>query len=969
MENKNQKDKNVLPNENETEEKPQEPKKDTKVKYYTEVDEPPLIIMVQGGHSSGKTTLIKSLVKYYTNQNITSFKGSITVRNSKNQRLTFIECPNDISSLDDCSKIVDIAILLIDARVGFEMETFEFISLLKNHGFTQIVGVITHMDDFKKNKSLSKYKKQIKKRFLKDATDKSKLFYLFGTKNNLYIKLQLHTMARYLKVIKPSQPGFRINHPYVFCDRYDLTLTKSTQDNDNDDVIVSLFGYVRGNHLNKNSLIHINGLGEYKIDYITKIDDPCPIEMVAKDGKIKRTLKKKDKNLYAPYSNINMLEYDRKSGYINIPEKLVTFTKGLKEMDNLANDEGVKMVRKLQDQYGNIEQNDDDEKNKIELIEGINMDMKKKQLNDNENKEKDNKNKNEEKSEEDSYEDIEEEDDDESNEDNVEKEENEDNENKKVNEENNNKFLYKKQYDKNFELKNEPQFMEENEDKNLMNEIYGDIDNDNDINGDDLFDSYKTTDNSEDFDLDYLIKNCKPKFVTGGAYAMEGEDDDDDDESKGNKKEKTIIEVPKATTELTAEEKKEAQEKQLKPFLDDSTIYGIFKLGTYVRIDLKKIKRKNANHFDPNHPIVLSTLSLQETESQMGFIKIRFSKHLWFPKILKTHDPIILSIGWHKFQTTMAYCVEDKNHRLRLIKYTPKFTNCIAICYGPQVPINIAVVALQNNMENTTDDNFRICGTGDVLEVNQSFEIVKKLKLIGDPEEIYKKTANIKNMFNSNLEVARYIGAKIQTVSGIRGIIKKQINTKPEGRFRATFEDKILKSDVVFLKTWAPVELNKFYNPIIEYTDKKQKMLRTMSQLRKDYGIKLVNNVDSEYKDIEREERVFPNLVISKNLEKNLPFKKKNKNLNDNKQENYHLKKLGLPYKKQIKSYMTTSEKNIYSLMQRLQTLQNIKEKKRKKGEEEYQKKKKAEEEKQEILKKKRRREKLYNSFKKKKNK
>ena len=916
--NKEQNDENII------EEIPKEQKKDNKVKYYTEIDEPPLIIMVQGGHSSGKTTLIKSLVKYYTNQNITSFKGSITVRNSKNQRLTFIECPNNISSLDDCSKIVDVAILLIDARVGFEMETFEFISLLKNHGFTQIMGVITHMDDFKKNKSLSKYKKQIKKRFIKDATDKSKLFYLFGIKNNLYIKLQLHTMARYLKVIKPNQPGFRINHPYVFCDRYDLTFTKSTQDNDNDDVIVSLFGYVRGNHLNKNSLVHINGLGEYKIDYATEIDDPCPIEMVAKNGKIKRTLKKKDKNLYAPYSNINMLEYDRKSGYINIPEKLVTFTKGLKELDNLAEDEGVKMVRKLQDQYGNIEQNEDDEKNKIELIEGINMDTKTKNKNNKENSIK------------------------ESNDEDIEEDEEE-----KNNVEN--KFLYKEKYDKNFELKNEPVFLDENVDKNIMNEIYGNIDNEDGINGDDIFDSYKSTDNSEDFDLDYLIKNCRQKFVTGGIYTMEEEDDDDEDES-GENKEKKIIEVPNATTELTAEQKKEEQDKQLKPFLNDPSIYGIFKLGTYIRIDLKKIKRKNANHFDPNHPIILSTLSLQETETQMGFIKIRFSKHLWYPKILKTNDPIILSIGWRKFQTTMAYCVEDKNHRLRLIKYTPKFTNCIAICYGPQVPINVAIVALQNNMENTTDDNFRICGTGDVIEVNQSFEIVKKLKLIGDPEEIYKKTANIKNMFNSNLEVARYIGAKIQTVSGIRGIIKKQINTKPEGRFRATFEDKILKSDVVFLKTWAPVELNKFYNPIIEYTDKKQKMLRTMSQLRKDYGIKLETKVDSEYKDIEREERVFPNLVISKNLEKNLPFKKKNKNANDTKQENYHLKKLGLPYKKQIKSYMTTNEKNIYSLMQRLQTLQNIKEKNLKKGEEKYKKKLKEEEEKKEMLKKKRRR-------------
>ena len=934
-------------------EEKKEPKKDNKIKYFTEVDEPPLIIMIQGGHSSGKTTLIKSLVKYYTNQNITSFKGSITVRNSKNQRLTFIECPNDISSLDDCSKIVDVAILLIDARVGFEMETFEFISLLKNHGFTQIMGVITHMDDFRQNKSLSKYKKQIKKRFMKDATDKSKLFYLFGIKNNLYIKLQLHTMARYLKVIKPNQPGFRINHPYIFCDRYDINFSKTNITNKenpeekNDDVIVSLFGYVRGNHLNKNSLIYINGLGEYNIDFAEKMDDPCPIEMVSKNGKVKRTLKKKDKNLYAPYSNINMLEYDRKSGYINIPEKLVTFTKGLKEQDNLANDEGVKMVRKLQDMYGNIEQNEDDEKNQIELIQGVNMDSK---------------NKNEKKI---------------SNQDNSENIDNSDINEESNDNDNNDELSNEKNNYKNIELKNNMILSDENLDTNIMQDIYGNIDDQNEegkgINGDDLLDSYKTMDNSEDFDLDYLIKNCKQKFVTGGYYDMEEENEndisDDENNNKDNsKKQKTQIEIPNASAELTPEQKKEVQEKQLKPFLDDSSTYGIFKLGTYIRIDLKKVKRKYANHFDPNHPIILSTLSHQESESQMSFIKIRFSKHLWFPKILKTNDPVILSIGWRKFQTTMAYCVEDKNHRLRLIKYTPKFTNCIAICYGPQVPINVAIVAMQNNLGDTTDDNFRISGTGDVIEVNQSFDIVKKLKLIGDPEEIYKKTANIKNMFNSNLEVARYIGAKIQTVSGIRGIIKKQLNTKPEGRFRATFEDKILKSDVVFLKTWAPVELNKFYNPIIEYGDKKQKMLRTMNQLRKDYGIKLEQNPDSEYKEIEREERVFPNLVISKNLEKNLPFKKKNKNINDNKEENYHLKKLGLPYKKQIKSYMTTNEKNIYSLMQRLQTLQNIKEKKLKKATENFKIKTQKEEEKKELIQKKRRREKMAKSFKNKKN-
>ena len=72
-------------------------------------------------------------------------------------------------------------------------------------------------------------------------------------------------------------------------------------------------------------------------------------------------------------------------------------------------------------------------------------------------------------------------------------------------------------------------------------------------------------------------------------------------------------------------------------------------------------------------------------------------------------------------------------------------------------------------------------------------------------------------MFNSDLEVAKFIGVAVYTVSGIRGIIKKISKVGPDGSFRATFEDKILVSDIVFCKTWYPVEPKKFYNPMFTY--------------------------------------------------------------------------------------------------------------------------------------------------------
>ncbi|XP_019451232.1 PREDICTED: ribosome biogenesis protein BMS1 homolog isoform X3 [Lupinus angustifolius] len=1092
----------------------------------------PFVVVVQGPPQVGKSLLIKSLIKHYTKQNLPEVRGPITIVSGKQRRLQFVECPNDVNGMIDAAKFADLALLLVDGSYGFEMETFEFLNILQVHGFPKVMGVLTHLDQFRDAKKLRKTKQRLKHRFWTEIYDGAKLFYLSGLINGKYVKREVHNLARFISVMKFQPLSWRTSHPYVLVDRFeDITPPEKVHENKKCDRKVTLYGYLRGCNLKKGHKVHIAGVGDYSLPGITALPDPCPLPSAAK----KKGLRDKEKLFHAPMSGLGDLMYDKDAVYINIHDHLVQFSKVDDENSAMMSkgkdrDVGEVLVKSLQNTKYSIneklenssinlfgqkpkvssealadtrddiagkdsednnemdsdgsESSDQDEadamtdreasgsddedgdasdskvtpgdhlKEHIEFIDGrrrrgvifgsgVNQ-------NDLSDLEEENGAASDDVASSESESSKEEEDDDNSDDgpddddmgnvskwkeslaertlsrkspsltqlvygestvnptsinnenDNSEDDGSEDDFFKPIEEVKKQSmtdgfndgtaniedcsmlahFVHQKWDDKDNEgirnrfvtgnlakaaLRNplpKTKTEEENDD------LYGDFE---DLETGEKYENHQTDDAfvatiPKGDDLEAEQRRLKKLALRAKFDSQYGDDSGSAEEDTGNENE---VKFHRGQANESSYFDKLKEEIELRKQMNIAELNELdetarietegFRTGTYLRLEIHDVPFEMVEYFDPYHPILVGGVGLGE--ENVGYMQARLKRHRWHKKVLKTRDPIIVSVGWRRYQTTPVYAIEDINGRHRMLKYTPEHMHCLAMFWGPLAPPNTGIVAVQNLSKNQA--TFRITATAVVVEFKHEARIVKKIKLVGYPCKIFKKTALIKDMFTSDLEVARFEGASIRTVSEIRGQVKKvakeEIGNQPkrkggqtkEGIARCTFEDKILMSDIVFLRAWTQVEVPQFYNPLttaLQPRDKTWQGMKTVAELRRENNLSIPVNKDSLYKKIERKQRKFNPVVIPKSLQASLPFESKPKDIPKRKRPL-------LEERRKRGVVMDPRERKVHALVQQYQLIRHDKMKKRKVNEDKKRKVLEAERAKEEELSKKRRRE------------
>lgn len=178
-----------------------------------------------------------------------------------------------------------------------------------------------------------------------------------------------------------------------------------------------------------------------------------------------------------------------------------------------------------------------------------------------------------------------------------------------------------------------------------------------------------------------------------------------------------------------------------------------FRAGLYVRMSFKNVPCEFVDNFDPSYPILIGALNM--SEENVGLVSCKVKKHRWYRKILKTKDPLIISLGWRRFQTVPVFAKIEDDLKHRYLKYTPNHVTCNMSFYGPLTVQNTGFLAVQtvsSDIQEIKRIGFRIAATGAVNEIDKTSQIMKKLKLVGTPYKIFKKSAFISGKISSNHE-------------------------------------------------------------------------------------------------------------------------------------------------------------------------------------------------------------------------
>lgn len=247
-------------------------------------------------------------------------------KNSKGrkQRLTFLDAPRSVVGMLDAIKCADMCVAILPTSATFDDSAFDelgyaMLSAVKRQGLPTCFGLSCGSSLSNVGNKKASASRRFVERYFRSELGENLKFWTVANSGDA------RPVIRCLANSSPGQISWRQNRGYLVADnvQYDASAGR-----------LAVAGYVLGEGFTCNNLIHITGHGDYQVDSIVALPDPCSSSRSAQPSNVVLDQRSAHQN---PDCLIPLRPYDPADNEQTWPSQ--------EELDNAAQNSSTRKIR------------------------------------------------------------------------------------------------------------------------------------------------------------------------------------------------------------------------------------------------------------------------------------------------------------------------------------------------------------------------------------------------------------------------------------------------------------------------------------------------------------------------------------------------------------------------------------------------------------------------------------------------
>ncbi|NXO66719.1 TSR1 protein, partial [Phainopepla nitens] len=228
-------------------------------------------------------------------------------------------------------------------------------------------------------------------------------------------------------------------------------------------------------------------------------------------------------------------------------------------------------------------------------------------------------------------------------------------------------------------------------------------------------------------------------------------------------------------------------------------------VGWYVTLHVCNVPVSVMESFKEGKPLVL--FSLLPHEQKMSVLNFLVRRHPGNSEPVRAKEELIFHCGFRRFRASPLFSQHTSADKHKLERFLRPDAALVVTVYAP-ITFPPASVLLFKQRSNGMHD---LIATGSLLSVDPDRIVIKRLVLSGHPFKIFTKMAVVRYMFFNREDVMWFKPVELRTKWGRRGHIKEPLGT--HGHMKCQFDGQLKSQDTVLLNLYKRVFPKWTYDP------------------------------------------------------------------------------------------------------------------------------------------------------------